>query len=90
MLAVQVPPQQPTVNAVDAIWSLVQCQTKSVQRALAKRFIALEAERKEFRKANTISPDLQSRLDASRKDIQEGKGTICRNKAELQSFLAAL
>ena len=30
------------MNVADAIWALIQTQTKSVQRNLAKRFAAIE------------------------------------------------
>lgn len=85
----QMPPQSATVNAVDAIWALVQCQTKSVQRALTKRFVALDSELR-AQKANAISSELQVRLDASREDIKAGRGTRCNTKEELHSFLASL
>lgn len=90
MITMQMPPQPVATNMVDAIWTLIQCQSKSVQRALTKRFVALEAEQQAQRKVDTISLELQTRLDASRKDIKEGRGVVCRSKNELQSFLAAL
>lgn len=90
MATMQMPPQPVTTNMVEAIWALVQCQSKSVQRALAKRFAALGTKQPVQSKADTINPELQARLDASRKDIEEGRGVVCRSKNELQSFLAAL
>lgn len=87
----EIPMQSSTANTVDAIWTLIQCQTKSVQRALTKRFVALDAEQRAQRsKANTITPELQTRLDAARKDIQEGHGTVCKTQEELHAFLSSL
>lgn len=80
---------RPSVNMVDAIWTLVQCQTKSVQRALTRRFVVLDAKQRAD-KNNVISPKMQVLLDASRKDIREGKGTTCHSKTELFSFLDTL
>jgi len=84
------PAKQATINTIDAIWALVQCQPKTVQRALIKRFVILDAEQRAMRRANIITPEMQTRLEASRKDINEGRGKECRTKAELISFLAAL
>jgi len=39
---------------------------------------------------DTITPELRTRIEASRKDIKKGRGKDCRTKAELTSFLAAL
>ncbi|MGM9831695.1 MAG: hypothetical protein ACI3Z5_06730 [Paludibacteraceae bacterium] len=39
---------------------------------------------------NSITPELQARLDAARKDIKEGRGTVCRTQEELHAFLSAL
>ena len=77
MTTVQMPTQQ--VSAVDAIWSLVQCQTKSVQKALIKRFVALDKEQA-----------LQARLDAARQEIANGNCTTCNTQDELDNFLKSL
>lgn len=80
-----------TAGTVDAIWTLIQCQTKSVQRALMRRFVALDAEqRAQHVAARSITPELQARLDAARKDIKEGRGTECKTQEELHAFFSAL
>ena len=91
MITREVSVQPSTANTVDAIWTLIQCQTKSVQRALTKRFVALDAAQRAQRSTvNTITPELQTRLDAARKDIQEGHGTVCKTQEELHAFLSSL
>lgn len=77
MNTMQIPASQ--VNMVDAIWSLVQCQTKSVQKALTKRFVALDREQQ-----------LQVKLDNARQEIAAGNCTTCNTQDELNQFLAAL
>lgn len=75
--SMQIPVSQ--VNTVDAIWALIQCQTKSVQKALTKRFVALDREQL-----------LQARLDSAREEIEKGNCVTCNTQDELDSFLASL
>lgn len=73
----QMPIQQ--VNTVDAIWTLIQCQTKSVQKALTKRFVALDKEQ-----------TVQARLDSAREEIAKGNCVTCNTREELDNYLASL
>ena len=41
-MAIVIQSQTSSMNVADAIWALIQTQTKSVQRNLAKRFAAIE------------------------------------------------
>lgn len=77
MTTMQMPAQQ--MNTVEAIWSLIQCQTKSVQKALTKRFVALDKEQA-----------LQAKLNATRQEIAAGNCITCKTQEELDNFLASL
>lgn len=77
MITMQVNASQ--VNKVDAIWALIQCQTKSVQNALIKRFVALDREQ-----------NLRAKLDSARQEIAKGNCTTCNTQEELNQFLATL
>ena len=39
-------PHQTNISPVDALWTLIQCQTKSVREALIKRLLAEEQKTK--------------------------------------------
>lgn len=53
--------QTQNISAADAIWALIQTQTKSVQKNLAKRFAALDKQEREHRKMKayeaTLTPE---------------------------------
>jgi len=72
---IQMPPQTAQMDPTEALWTLIQSQSKSVRKTLTKRLVEW---------------DLQTRLDAARKDIREGKGITVNSKEELKTYLDSL
>ena len=86
--------QSPTMplNAADAIWALIQTQTKSVQKNLANRFAALKEEehRRKKNAEHKATPKLLAEIEQARQEIREGKCTVCRTQEELDAFFDSL
>lgn len=80
------------ISAADAIWALIQTQTKSVQKNLAKRFAALDKKERERRKMKayeaTLTPeqkawahDVADSINRALKEVKEAEA----NGIKLQS-----
>lgn len=67
-----------STNMVDAIWNLIQCQSASVRKALAKRIVEADEKRKTQRQQNMVKKTLGRALDEVREAKLSGK--------ELMSF----
>lgn len=57
------------MSAADAIWALIQTQTKSVQKNLAKRFAALDKKERERRKMKAYETTLTPEQKAWAHDV---------------------
>lgn len=64
-------PQTENISAADAIWALIQTQTKSVQKNLAKRFAALDKAERERKKMEAYEATLTPEQKAWAKDIAD-------------------
>ena len=67
-----------SINTIDAIWNLIQCQSISVRKALAKRMIEADENRKILRQQKMVEETLSRALDEVRESERTGK--------ELMSF----
>ncbi len=65
-----------SVNTVDAIWNLIQCQSVSVRKALAKRMIEAEEKRKTLRQQEMVEETLGRALDEVRESERTGKALM--------------
>lgn len=65
-----------SVNTVDAIWNLIQCQSVSVRKALAKRIIEAEEKRKTLRQQEMVEETLGRALDEVRESERTGKALM--------------
>lgn len=74
-------PQTENINTADALWALIQTQTKSVQRTLAKRFAALDKAERERRKMKAYEATLTPEQKAWATNIVE---SVKRAKKEVQ------
>lgn len=59
------------LSAADAIWALIQTQTKSVQKDIAKRFAALAKEERERRKMKAYEATLSPEQKAWAQDVAD-------------------
>lgn len=64
-------PQTMNLSAADAIWALIQTQTKSVQKDIAKRFAALAKEERERRKMKAYEATLSPEQKAWAQDVAD-------------------
>lgn len=64
------------INAVDAIWNLIQCQSISVRKALAKRMIEADENRKILRQQKMVEETLSRALDEVRESERSGKALM--------------
>lgn len=73
-------------NPVDALWSLILCQTKNVRDELAKRFVALDAQEREKEKwqdyEKTLSPDAVASAHELAQSIADGICEVENARAE--------
>lgn len=60
------------VGVIDALWALIQCQSKSVQRTLAKRLNAQIEEEKQA-KARMTEEEFYAKIDSSLESAKAGK-----------------
>lgn len=67
-----------SINTIDAIWNLIQCQSATVRKALTKRMIEAEEKRKTLRQQKMVEETLTRALDEVRESERTGK--------ELMSF----
>lgn len=65
-----------SVNTVDAIWNLIQSQSVSVRKALAKRMIEAEEKRKTLRQQEMVEETLGRALDEVRESERTGKALM--------------
>lgn len=65
-----------SVNTVDAIWNLIQCQSVSVRKALTKRMIEAEEKRKTLRQQEMVEETLGRALDEVRESERTGKALM--------------
>lgn len=65
-----------SVNTVDAIWNLIQCQSVSVRKALAKRMIEAEEKRKTLRQQEMVEETLGRALEEVRESERTGKALM--------------
>lgn len=75
MNTMQTSSQTVQMNPTEALWTLIQSQSQAVKKTLAKRLMDWE---------------LQTKLDAARKDIKDGKGVTVNNKEDLMAYLDTL
>ena len=81
----------PTVAPVDALWTLIQGQSKSVQKALKERLEALfpaKTKRKTF--SNELTPELLARIEKAREEIRRGECVTVHSVEENRRFLETL
>ena len=79
------------ISPVDALWALIQGQSKSVQKTIKHRLDVLyPAESPESAFAKTTSPDLKVRIEKGREEIRRNECVTVRSKEELDDFLSAL
>lgn len=71
---------QTNISPVDALWTLIQCQSKTVRRALAKRLNAsIEAEKEP--KVKMTEAEFYAKLDRSIESAKNGN-TIAMEEGE--------
>ena len=81
------------VSPVDALWTLIQGQSKAVQKALMHRLEALypsKSAKSKIIKTDEISPQQLESLEKAREEIRRGECITVHSKEELDNFLAAL
>lgn len=67
-----------SINTIDAIWNLIQCQSATVRKALTKRMIEAEEKRKTLCQQKMVAETLTRALDEVRESERTGE--------ELMSF----
>lgn len=65
-----------SVNTVDAIWNLIQSQSVSVRKALAKRMIEAEEKRKTLHQQEMVEETLGRALEEVRESERTGKALM--------------
>ena len=65
-----------SVNTVDAIWNLIQCQSISVRNALTKRMIEANEKQKTSRQQKMVRETLHRAMDEVREAKQSGKAMM--------------
>lgn len=65
-----------SINTVDAIWNLIQCQSVSVRKALTKRMIEAEEKRKTLRQQKMVEETLGRALDEVRESERTGNALM--------------
>lgn len=61
------------MSTVDALWNLIQCQSVSVRKALAKRMLEADEKKKTLRQQKMVEETLGRALDEVREAKRTGK-----------------
>lgn len=65
-----------SINTVDAIWNLIQCQSLTVRKALTKRMIEADENRKTLRQQRMVEETLSRALDEVKESKHSGKSLM--------------
>lgn len=85
-MAIAMSPQSPqTINAIDALWALIQAQPKKVRQALCVLLAEDTASAK-----NMITPAMAMQIRQAREEYSKAQTTRCETPEQMKQFFDSL